>query len=158
MEKNILEFANEREFHMQISTEKSHRVLNDAKEARFLFNDNPIGVEFRHAVVLNITLVRAIGHVVAKENNGSAGIKVQNYFIENIKNEVIFKEFIETYRNEILKKYSSKINWASITDMDKNHRMEYIIDDGHFKGVDFRDLIDDSIEFWEHHLNQISIF
>ncbi len=76
---------------MAISTTKARRALLDAIEARRLFDRDPIDIEFRHAVVLNITLLRAVGHISEKENTGVDQTEVAKYYKKNIKYELIFK-------------------------------------------------------------------
>ena len=51
----------------------------------------------------------------------------------------------------------SDLRWASTTGLDQHHRMEYLIGQGVYAGQDLRDLIDQAIEFWQHHLDQIDL-
>lgn len=142
---------------MTISTFKARRVLSDAKAALDKFNELPIDVDFRHLIVLCCTLIRAVGHVVESENksNNINHKKLDLYYRCNIKNIEIFKCFIKIARDTVLKEYTAYIGWTSITTLDKNHRMEYLIKEGTYKDNDFRDLMKKSIEFWDHHLSLI---
>jgi len=141
---------------MTISTVKALRVLNDAKAALAKFDDSPIDVDFRHLVVLCLALLRAIGHLVDYENQGNNRSKATKYFKQHIEPAEIFRCFIKEYRDSLLKAYSAKINWQSITTFDKQHRMAYEFADGIYEGRDIRDLIRESIEFWQHHLEEMS--
>ncbi len=49
----------------------------------------------------------------------------------------------------------SDLRWASITELDQHHRMEYLIGQGVYAGQDLRDLIYQATEFWQYHLDQI---
>ena len=141
---------------MTISIAKAKRALSDADSAYSKFQDNPIDVDFRHLIVLCLTLLRVVGHVVDKENSGESKKKVNAYYKAHIKNVDLFRFFIEEYRNNLLKTYTSKISWQSMTTLDNEHRMDYLLEAGHYAGRDIRDLIKESIAFWDDHLDKIA--
>ena len=136
-----------------VTVTKSRRVLNDAYEAYRYFKKKPVDLEFRHVVVLNLTLLRAVGHVLNSENKGNDKIKSDDYYHSVIKNDPLFKDFIEKFRNNLIKQYSGKISWSSITTLNGKNRMEYIIHEGKYKGSDIRKLIQKSLSFWKRHLD-----
>ena len=138
-----------------VTVTNAKRVLNDAQEAFELFQNNPIDVDFRHTVVLNITLLRTIGSVIKSENKGLSRIKSDKYFKDHIENEEIFKNFIKYFRDLLVKEYLSKLGWSSITDLEGNNRMEYLIQEGLYAGKDIRNLIQESLQFWTYHLNEL---
>jgi hypothetical protein len=142
---------------MKVKTERARRVLNDTKAALNKFNNNPIDIEFRHLVVLCSVLIRAVGHALKTENETSneSASNSTSYFKKNIEQEILFKSFIHPIRNSVIKEYSASLGWASITTLDNNHRMEYLFKDGINEGKDFRDLMNESIVFWEYHLNKL---
>lgn len=138
-----------------VKVKRARRVLNDACSASLMFDKKPIDVEFRLSVVLNITLLRAVGNVIESENTGVNKVKSDDYFKIHIKNKKIFKHFIERFRNDLVKEYVSKICWSSTTTLDGKNRFEYLIQDGVYEGKDIRQLIKISIRFWKHHLNEL---
>jgi len=142
---------------MTIKTQRARRVLMDAIAALDKFNQLPVDVDFRHLVVLCCTLIRSVGHVVEAENAKelSDQQKVSSYYNSNIKDVLLFKNFIKGTRDNVLKEYAAYIGWSSITDLNNNHHMEYLVKEGEYKDEDFRNLMSKAIEFWEHHLAKI---
>lgn len=142
---------------MTVKTQRAHRVLHDASSALDKFKDNPIDTDFRHAVVLCCILIRTVGDALRKENEDDAisNRKQHNYYKEVIATDTLYKNFIKSARDSITHEYISHTEWASITDLEKNHRMEYLINEGFFKGEDFRKIVLKSIEFWKTHLASI---
>jgi hypothetical protein len=138
-----------------VNVTKARRVLNDARAASLMFKAEPVDVDFRLSVVLNITLLRTVGYVIESENTGSNKVKSDEYFHKHIKNKKIFKYFIEQFRNNLVKEYASKIGWSSTTTLDGRIRFEYPIRDGVYEGKDIRKLIKSSIKFWERHLDAL---
>lgn len=141
---------------MSISTVKASRVLKDAKAALEKFDANPIDVDFRHLVVLCLALLRAVGHVLDRENQGNNKAKATDYFKQHVEPAEIFRDFINEYRNSLLKTYSAKINWQSNTTLDNQHSMAYEMEDGVYSGRDIRELIREAIEFWQVHLDAMA--
>jgi len=112
---------------MNVKTAKARRVLSDAKSALEKFNENPIDIDFRHLVVLCAVLIRAVGHVLDSENKDDAVARKKSvdYYKQHIEHSELFKSFIKSTRNSAIKEYTTYVNWASITAIDKSHRMEY---------------------------------
>lgn len=142
---------------MNVKTAKARRVLSDAKSALEKFNENPIDIDFRHLVVLCAVLIRAVGHVLDSENKDDAVARKKSvdYYKQHIERSELFKSFIKSTRNSAIKEYTTYVNWASITAIDKSHRMEYLFKGGENEGRDFRELMRESIEFWENHLTAL---
>ncbi|WP_408594932.1 hypothetical protein [Limnohabitans sp.] len=142
---------------MKVKTVKARRVLSDATEALEKFNDKPIDVDFRHLVVLCTVLIRAVGHVLESENeNDSVAAKKSNdYYKKYIAHDNLFKGFIKSTRDSAIKEYTTYVGWASVTTIDKDHRMEYLFKGGENEGKDFRDLMKKSVDFWNIHLTRI---
>ena len=140
-----------------MKTTKARRVLNDAALALKKFDESPSDVEFRHLVVLCSSLIRIVGHVLKQENEGVSedNLLQIEYHKNNIANQLLFTDFIKQIRDSLVKEYSAEISWASITGLDGSHRMEYLVNSGVYGGRDFRDLIAESIDFWNYHLTQI---
>jgi hypothetical protein len=142
---------------LSIKTSNARRVLLDACAAHSRFINEPTDVEFRHLIVLCATLLRAVGHVLKTENSTDEinSKKLDAYYKENIQPQKLFSDFIKTTRDSILKEYSAHIGWASVTDLSKKHHMEYLLKNGIFEGEDFRNLMKESLDFWELHIATI---
>lgn len=141
---------------MTLSTLRANRVLKDAVHAYQRFDDNPVDVEFRHAAILCLTLLRAVGNVVASENSGTAQAQARCYYKERIQDEPIFKHFIKRYRDSIVKQYSAEIGWELSCRGDKRTVYSYPVQSGYYKRQDLRELVRESIKFWEDHLTAMS--
>ena len=96
-----------------------------------------------------------MGYVIESENTGSNKVKSDEHYHKHIKNKKIFKYFIEQFRNNLIKEYSSKIGWSSTRTLDGRNRFEYLIRDGVYGGKDIRKLIENSIKFWEQHIDAL---
>ncbi|PUE23719.1 hypothetical protein [Limnohabitans sp. Jir72] len=142
---------------MTVKTQRARRVLNDARFALEKFKENPIDVDFRHLVVLCCVLIRTVGDALKKENEeDKINLKKQNdYYKKVISSDNLYTNFIKSSRDSIIHEYIARIEWESNTDLEKNHSMEYLMKEGIFKGNDFRELVGQSIEFWEKHLTLI---
>ena len=140
-----------------IKTTRARFVLGDVRAALRYFASNPIDIEFRHLVVLCCTLIRTVGDAVKKENkdNRRCQAKARQYFELHIKNDPLFIDFIKSMRDNIQHEYTASVSWASITDINDAHRMEYRIKSGRYEDEDFRDLMTKAIDFWEGHLDQM---
>ena len=135
---------------------RSRRALSDCKVALDKFTENPSDVQFRLALVTCISLLRLIGHVIKNEASelGFSGLNFELW--EKEKNSIIFTQFINNFRNQILKEYKSSVGWSSITS-ESGHRMEYKVLSGFFEGRDVRDLIEEGISWWELYLSNLEI-
>jgi hypothetical protein len=142
---------------MTMQTYKARRVLNDAKAALDKFDQEPIDVDFRHLVVLCCTLIRTVGDVLRKENEGNeiSNAAQRSYYFDNIKDSDLFKNFIKDARDMVIHEYSAKIGWKSTIDLNKVHKIEYPLLEGMYKGYDFRTMIKESIDFWDHHISKM---
>jgi hypothetical protein len=135
---------------------RSRRVLDDCKIALDKFNEEPSDIEFRLTLVTCISLLRLVGHVIKSEAS-ELGLSDQNHQLwEQEKSSDIFSQFINHFRNNILKEYKSPVGWSSITS-ENGHRMEYKVLDGFFKDRDIRDLIQDGINWWELYLAKLEV-
>ncbi len=137
--------------------EKTKRVIADSKVALELFDKQPVAENFRLAVILNVTLIRAIGHILQNEISCDAKlVSINKELFTAKKDDEIFAHFIKEFRDKVLKEYISAVNWASITvQATKAHRMEYLITEGEFEGKDFIALVSRSIEWWEGYLTEL---
>ena len=136
---------------------KTKTAIDDCKIALKYFDKEPAESEFRLTLILCLTLVRAIGNIIESEVKSNETMHKKNKEMFNeIKNNSLFLNFICNFRNLVLKEYCSSVSWASITACDtKEHRMEYLIKNGEFAGNDIRDLIKESIEFWEKYVEEL---
>ena len=135
---------------------RSRRALDDCKAALNKFTENPSDIEFRLTLVTCISLLRLIGHVIESESSelGLSDLNIELWKQE--KGSIIFTQFINSYRNNILKEYRSPVGWSSITS-ENGHRMEYRVLDGFFEGRDVRDLIQEVIDWWELYLTKLEV-
>jgi hypothetical protein len=138
-------------------TERARRVLQDCKFALEKFESGPVIDEFRLTLVLCLTLLRSVGHVLKNEAQETTHLQValDSTWPEK-KRSPIFIEFIEEYRNKVVKEYRSPVRWVSHSSVEDNRSwMEYPITAGQYTGRDVREVIQEAIAWWEGYLVEL---
>ena len=120
---------------------------------------------FRVLWVACITLVRAIGHILTK-NDGPEAKRVANDLYNKWKNpqtkEIIFTDFINKDRNLLLKEYSFNydddgfflvMDDLVVSEVDGD--LYKPVADGEYAGQDCRDVLCDAIAWWDEQLSII---
>lgn len=125
-------------------------VLNDCRLALEKFDEQLIDDEFRLNLVLNLALLRAVGHCL----NDELGSKDTHYV--NKKEDRIYKEFICDFRNKILKNYKACVSWEVSSNIDSDtSKVNYLITDGSYKDKDVRHVIAEAIVWWEIYIAEL---
>jgi hypothetical protein len=137
--------------------EKTRRAIEDCRLALNWFDRKPTGEDFRLTLFLCLTLLRAIGHIIQAEVKDDSNLnELSKKQFQLFKEEDLYKEFIVSFRNKVVKEYRSSVAWASITEQEsKAHRMEYLITEGLYKDSDVRDMIEESIKWWESYVDKL---
>lgn len=137
--------------------EKTRRAIEDCRRALSWFDREPTGEDFRLTLFLCLTLLRAIGHIIQAEVKDDSNLnELSKRQFQLFKEEDLYKEFIVSFRNKVVKEYRSSVAWASITEQEsKVHRMEYLITEGLYKDCDVRELIDKSINKWQDYVDKL---
>ena len=127
-------------------------VLNDCKLALSKFDGQLIDDEFRLNLVLNLALLRAVGHCIKNE------VGIRDTLFATKSTESIYNNFIKDYRDEILKNYNSSVDWSliSIND-DDSYEVKYLITKGTYENKDVRHVIAEAIEWWERYIEELKI-
>ena len=140
---------------MKISS--ARRALDDCRYSLEWFRKEPVAEDFRLTLILCATMLRIVGHLIKKECDFNDDLKTINYSLWEVrKKDPLFSHFIDLFRNNLLKEYKSPVMFSSITQYGTNaHRMEYLITDGMYKDTDVRDLIAQSIEWWNAYIEEL---
>ena len=151
----------------------ARRVFDDARRAFLDFSLDSQGHHWRHRWILNVVLLRAVGHVLDNvDGNSSKTLRtaIDEWWAElkNSKPEpAIFWQFIEQERNSIVKEYLSqgvqetKLRQVRIElatgKMDRSPVTEvtHTMYAGHYTGRNQHDLLREAISWWEEQLNSI---
>lgn len=154
-------------------TTQAKKVLNDLKQSYAMLENEEDYTKFRVLWVAAITLARAVGHILDKVDSKQSILMktIIDKKWKNLKNNenraenIIFFEFIENERNQILKEYefgmlSSPIN-LMIEGKDSvftlNSCMYMPLQDGKYTGEDCRDVLAEAIIWWENYINEINL-
>lgn len=155
-------------------------VLADCAFAKIQFAAAVAEKDFRKARVywlLNLTLLRAVGHVLSRESEaigGSFKAKVERHF-RQWRGDAIFAEFIKKERDGILKEYVHTIErtlrseevsivtdsgFALVTDTGQELigvvRIEDIVKtDGYGVNTPPSELLDAAIDWWKQKLDEL---
>ncbi len=68
----------------------------------------------------------------------------------------IFVNFIEEFRNNIVKEYRSPVRWVIRRTPEDSHLWtDYLITAGYYKDRDLRGLIQEAIDWWEEYITEL---
>lgn len=146
---------------------RARKVLDDCKHALSLLEDVTEPDTFRVLWVSGIALARTVGHVLKKIDSvndpevNKAVAQVYDSWKKDRSGNIIFWEFIEQERNRVLKQYEMNFieGAVDIVANDKVYTLDEClycpIADGVFGGEDCRDMIEESIKWWDRQLNHI---
>lgn len=157
-------------------TQMAREVLQDCRDSLAEFQYGAQGSRWRRWWILNTTLLRAVGHILdSVDGNKSSALRQaikERWPI--LKQDALFKDFIEDTRNNVLKEYTLKatqvvsvqitgitmrMNAPAHADPEPAKAAEatytYIIGEGPFKGEQQVTMIERAIHFWERHLDAI---
>ncbi len=137
---------------------KARLVLEDAKEAskelpEYGGQTSPDNSTVRRRWIAVMALLRAVGHVLHKVDGNT------NEFLRKAVNEkwqdrpIIFTEFIEKYRNAVLKRYEHPdISYEMIMG---TLYPSYDVTIGDGSPIPINIAVSDAIQFWEDYLDDI---
>jgi hypothetical protein len=141
----------------------AQRVLADYKHALELLQEESHPDSFRVFWVAEISLVRAVGHVLQKVDGRDEVVKaaVASAYASwkaDRSGNAIFWDFIEEERNQVLKQYEIGF-FAGPVDVVAGGQVHSLDDhlfcpitDGPFAGEDCRDILEQAIGWWEQQL------
>jgi len=141
----------------------AQRVLADYKHALELLQEESHPDSFRVFWVAEISLVRAVGHVLQKVDGRDEVVKaaVASAYASwkaDRSGNAIFWDFIEGERNQVLKQYEIGF-FAGPVDVVAGGQVHSLDDhlfcpitDGPFAGEDCRDILEQAIGWWEQQL------
>lgn len=152
-------------------------VLDDCRLARLELLDGVQGHIWRRRWIVNVVLLRAVGHVL-DNIDGTHSLRQRQVIDEWWKDlklrqpkPEIFWHFIDKERNSILKEYQTnagqstfvllpglEASMSAVTgrvDSPKSTVYRYHMNGGYFHGRDHRELIDEAIEWWAGELDKI---
>ena len=138
----------------------SRSVLVDCQYVYKQFDSYPTGVDWKLKWILSVTLLQTIGEVLLKIDKQKGDIKLAKSIAtiwSKRKDEKIYQLFIRQYRNKILHQYDLHAGQGFHGKLgDPNHiPYTYPIKKGAFAGRDQRELIKESIDWWDSVLSEI---
>lgn len=148
---------------------KARTVLNDCREAHMLLEAELDTVRFRILWVAGVALLRAVGHVLKKvdaEPGSTVEVAVADAYDEWQRERaahVIFWDFIEKERNNVLKEYQIGFFPGPVNVSVHPGGETFFLDEnlfcpipyGRFAGEDCRDVMAEAIAWWERQLDAI---
>lgn len=154
---------------------RARLVLQDALYVRRLIEDETGKIEWRLYWVLLVTLLRAVGHVLRNvDGDNDPRVKlIATEFHRSWKegdDHAIFRDFIETERNTILKEYAFQVTEGPVSVMAHLQQADgfdtvrqFLLEEnlyrpmegGAYEGEDARTLADEAIEWWTAQLATI---
>ncbi len=154
-------------------TTQAKKVLSDLKQSHAMLESEEDYTKFRVLWVAAITLARAVGHILDKVDSKQSILmkttidkKWKN--LKNSKNRsknIIFFEFIENERNQILKEYEFGMLSSPIDLMVEGKDSVFTLDscmymplqDGKYAGEDCRDVLAEAITWWKNYICEIDV-
>ena len=161
--------------HELTSVPRARLVLQDALQVRRVLEDATGRIEWRLNWVLEVTLLRAVGHVLRNvdgRNDPIVEAVAQRRHREWKKGSehAIFRDFIEAERNNILKEYTFQVSEGPVAVMAHLQRndgfdtvRQFLLEEnlyrpmegGRYGGEDGRDVVDAAIDWWIRELRLI---
>ena len=141
----------------------AREVLEDCRGAVDEIGDGIQGRAWRRRWVAAVVLLRTVGYVLGKiDVNIGPRYKVAidaawKQLNGSKPRPVIFWEFIEAERNNIIHEYEVGAGQGATVHLGQNKPIEnhYLVNTGPFTGRDQRDVLREAIEWWESYLNAI---
>lgn len=161
-------------------TQRAREVLEDCRLALNMLEEEANLQRWRILWAGAVALVRAVGHILDKVDGKDATVKrVAREFFNGWKSgadHMIFREFIERERNNLLKEYRSDLHpleavqvavqmrlvpvnvvepktIAEVFDLDDNVYRPLL--DGPWEGLDGREVLGEAIDWWDSQLEAI---
>ena len=161
-------------------THRAREVLEDCRLALHMLEEEADLQRWRILWAGGVALVRAVGHVLDKVDGEDATVKkVAREFFNGWKSgadHMIFREFIERERNNLLKEYRSDVHpldavqvvvqmplvpvnggeprtIAEVFDLNDNVYRPLL--DGPWEGIDGREVLGEAIGWWSSQLEAI---
>jgi hypothetical protein len=165
-------------------TRAARIVLTDCRLALELLQEETDPDRWRVHWVGAVALLRAVGHVLLNVDQpadlaiSAAGNAAHRRWKSNDSTHLIYRDFIENERNNILKEYRSKVHPLDTVDVvvrltlqnPDTGEIKYVdqvmpIDqnlfrpmaEGYGEGADARDVYQEAIDWWERELNAIEV-
>ncbi len=154
-------------------TTQAKKVLNDLQQSHIMLEIEEDYTRFRVLWVAAITLARAVGHTLDKVDSKQSILMktivekkwkdIKNS--ENRAENIIFFEFIENERNQILKEYEFGMLSSPVDLVIENTDSVFTLDsciymplqDGKYAGEDCRDVLAEAILWWEKYIYEIDV-
>lgn len=159
-------------------TEAARRVLADCEAALAMLEDERDEQRWRVLWAGGVALLRAVGHVLRKVDGHSlqAGKAINAAYqgwMSGQPEHLVFREFIDKARNNILKEYQLNVldsaeAAAAVIDPDTGsvtHETPFVLDENLFRpvtegfgaGEDARDVFREAIGWWETELSRLEV-
>ena len=154
---------------------RAHVVLEDCRTALIELQQNPRGALWRLRWCTALTLLRAVGHVIAREGRAPGAAPEFRAAAEDWWQELnrtkpepaIFWHFIEDHRNALLKEYvfraeqgveaiPARFGQFEMGQPLAIHETTYMVSNGFFQGRDQRELVAAAIDWWDEQLDEIN--
>lgn len=146
-------------------TQQARIVLNDCRGA---LDELMMGVHdsrWRRRWITTIVLLRTVGHVLDKvdsQQNPMMKAAIDDAWAQlnsQKPNPVIFWQFIDDERNNIVKEYlfGAGHNITVYPGANRPADFDYVINTGPFKGRQQSEVIEEAIQWWEQYLDAIDV-
>lgn len=149
-----------------ISCRKARLALEDCRHALARLWEEPVGQDWRILWVATMTLLKTIDYVLIKDTeNGPSELQVSKDDVRKERGEKdnypqehkIFWEFIDSERTNIVHSYEFNAGQGVIVFVgsDKPNQLNYIMRSGPYSDRDHRDLVKESIAWWDNQIDEI---
>jgi len=156
-------------------TLRAWAVLADAERSRSMWEslDDGETADGRVLYAATLALLRAVGHVLqnvdgANPTSAKAVAAAYSALKTERASNAIYWDFITSERHAVLKEYRfgaeqivglelAYVDAAGVSRVDRVPFSLYLLDEGPFAGEDARDVAEQAIAFWEHHLADIEL-
>lgn len=145
--------------------DKAKQTLDDLKHAVDLLDATDDVQTFRVICVAAVALSRGVGHALRKDADDRVVAVSNSLFMQwREDKEGIFSRFVEPYRNRILKDAEFDLNFdipfavfveEDAVDLYGNDLLYVPFASSEYGDLDVRDLLHDSIDWWEKQLQLI---
>jgi hypothetical protein len=144
-------------------TVAARKVLEDCRGAIGEIVDGIQGGAWRRRWVAAVVLLRTVGYVLSavdSQRNDAYKRSIENAWkkLNDSKPEPpIFWEFIDKERHNIVHEYEVRAGQGVTVHLGQNkpHDYHYLINAGHFKGHDQREVLREAVNWWDSYLDNI---
>jgi len=156
-----------------MNAKHARQVLADCRLVHGMLEDEIDPDRFRVLWVGALSLLRAVGHVLAKVDGTEPRLKAASdaafkRWKDASQNHAIFTDFIEKSRNLVLKEYGFQIDLRQtvpVLVLDGSDNEHFNLDenifrplvDGYGSGEDCRDIYAFALEWWDNQLKEIEV-